>query len=1635
MSISVSLSILVDNGPKPVRSEEEPCGLATLSSQQRDWVEDDVAMLFRMKLLYMVADHCKPEWCAKVMFGLEQPRDPKEYRSQQDIDQHHYMSIWRTTEWRHFQEKYALTLTSFEQGAYGHAKPKPTTFAHNIPGFDDLRGAKTQRDRHEQNWQDLPLQERMQESATWAAWAPGVKAALKEGVRRELQRSDAERGHTGAPGNAEEATWDSGDGHIKLMHQQPALCALSEVALEKWKKHILHDHQPMRRDCRVCVEAAGKSRQHRRIQHPSAYCLSIDLSGKLKRGKDQFGAPGSYVLVGCYTFPTTHDDLPLCGPGVPPLPEDAPLPALGEMVDEDGVEGDVEDGELPRLEVEEEEDVGDCDEQALKRAKIACDSWMKLVKHCQQVKVRTLTFVEVVQSRATGHIMEGLAKIYSRVRSLGLPVLRLHADRARELTSKAVQSWCHQRDMVATYTSGSDWKSNGRAENEIGIVKRHAKILMRAHGADVATWPILIRHAAERRLRWQLRQVGYPVPELLPFNTKVMVKRKSWNQRYQDWRWERAPGRIRGPDPWSSLTSGGYCVELEDGKFVASTDVVVESVESGEELPVELLVQERLQAPSDRQLDEVPRRRLRGKQGIPQMSKMELGSNSGETGGGQHDDQPQLQPDGQLQLEEERLLSMHQAVSKVLAEECILVDDMEVDQMACIPSLSMLAHQKFDLENQLQAMDREKTAQAEEDNFLVTKTVTADQVYKEWGDWKEAMMNEYQSIVMEKKAVRQVSRAEALKWAEESGIKYEELPSKVVFTRKMGGKRKVRACICGNFEGEVSTATYAGGCDASQIRCVTRHASLKGWQVFTTDIKCAFLNAERKDRSKLIAMSIPQIYVKLGAATAHEVWIVDAAMYGLVSSPRDWADHRDRVIPKMTWVREEAERHWHGFFQQAADQHLWHLKERCQETGEERNCGVMAIYVDDVLLTADEKTATSALQAISSVWECAPAEQATLHSSVTFCGFEIQRNEAQHGGGYRMHQRSYEEELVKKWEIEEVKYQLDVKLPTPEEEAEFQQSEDAEAVKKAQACTGALLWLATRTRPEISVGVAAMSRLCMKAPEIALDIGRKLMSYLKRPTLGMIYAETPGPQNGARDQLSKPRCEKTIEAFSDISYASTKGYRSVQGQVYFYAGAPIMWNTNRQPFPTQSTAESELVSLCEALVGGRATAALVASIRDESPDKLVKRLWGDNAAAISLAKGDGQGSWRTRHLRIRAAILRSALHQEEWELGHLKGHELVADSFTKVVNGPAFERALQDLCIAAEENKVHSSGGGIKSDQLKARVAMLVGATLMSGAAATKEEEGGDKLSWFWTVGLILMLVGAVYVGNKMIRSGMWIHQRLQGASGSQTNAEVKGQQVLPQLRMLRRDSSEDEWSVIEEEGSAHYAQTADMDDLRMMVAQSRRIEEDPHNKMHGRTPESWQYDEDERACRGYRLHVGDQLPRRRKKKNKNKKQDRGENDDEAIDRAWTEMMRTTRNLHAATSSMSSMPQSGSHNPACVSSSLRISSRSGLREGERSTSMSIPSSSGSHSAGAGSSTSRMTSQSGLASAPAAADCSVRASSQSGTASSTPAGESQNSVSHRNSWNRFQMEHAGKGWGSEKMRAEYWRQKATGRSPK
>ena len=62
----------------------------------------------------------------------------------------------------------------------------------------------------------------------------------------------------------------------------------------------------------------------------------------------------------------------------------------------------------------------------------------------------------------------------------------------------------------------------------------------------------------------------------------------------------------------------------------------------------------------------------------------------------------------------------------------------------------------------------------------------------------------------------------------------------------------------------------------------------------------------------------------------------------------------------------------------------------------------------------------------------------------------------------------------------------------------------------------------------------------------------------------------------------------------------------------------------------------------------------------------------------------------------------------------------MADSLTKVVNGAAFEHALQDLCIRATDRKITGDGAACR-DHLNAKVAMMVGATLLSSAARQRK--------------------------------------------------------------------------------------------------------------------------------------------------------------------------------------------------------------------------------------------------------------------------------------------------------------------------
>ena len=1036
-----------DGGPGELRSEQYPYGLPDLSPQDTEKVHSDTILFFRYLSLYMIAEEVRAPQDPKTEFILEQPRDPAEYRN--DQHQRRYMSVFRTEEWRKFQEVFQFYKIDFDQGRMGHERCKPTTLFASMASLLQLHGLHGQPSSPPENLKDKPLHDRIEASRRWASWAPGLKLAIATAIQEHIKEVEYERAAKGlslltaaprakhvsvqplneGPDNLNEQISVQHLGPHTLQQQnemadepmeifpsstqhrlpkQPGVQALGPVALEQWKRHFLHDHLPARRDCSHCVRAQGRSKPHRRVQHPEAYTLSIDLSGKMTPGGDQ-GAQGvKYLMIGCYTIPVTRDGASLLPvPGREGAEEDQPLPNLEEDVEGMEVTAEGADQQLPhsdQLLPEEDEPLEEDNNKNVRHAQAMNETWHRLVDEAHNVAVKQITFVEPVKSRAVKHVLPALARIYCRLRSLGLPLYRIHSDRAKEFCSEQVKTWARERDVITTMTSGSSFKANGRVEGEMNVIKKSIRTLISAGMSTLPQWPLAARHIGERRLRAQLQLLGWPVGPLLRFGATAYALRKSWQARYAPWREVREEIKILGPDMNSSLTNTGYFVESKaTGRRFFMDDIVIPEVQQPAVEEQVLYLPERPEA--------VPLRRQRSKARTPAISMLDIegervitqrfpemfeprpswvdssDSWSLETdeqsasstsprmpvdleedwwpGGGEMEGVPNTWCGGsspgtpQQRSSSSRapvLRRLHCNVTDYIREELNMVDATSLDQTLWMPTLNQAMLNRVALEDQLCALEEETAVEnkvAEE--FLVTKTISNKEVWDALPDWEPSIKAEYDQLVNQKKAVIQMTQQQLRDKAEAAGVEIELLPGKMVHTRKaQTGAYRSRAVICGNYASATEQDAYAGGTDSTQVRAALKTAALLDWKIMGTDIRTAFLNAKRRDETKLVAMTIPAVFRALGLAREDEVWVVEMALYGLTTSPRDWGVHRDNTLPQLRWHRADKDgRELTGHFEKTADDNLWRLLE-VDSQQQVRWCGLLCVYVDDLLFCGEE---------------------------------------------------------------------------------------------------------------------------------------------------------------------------------------------------------------------------------------------------------------------------------------------------------------------------------------------------------------------------------------------------------------------------------------------------------------------------------------------------------------------------------------------------------------------------------------------------------------------------------------------------------------------------------------------------------
>ncbi|CAE7944022.1 GIP [Symbiodinium sp. KB8] len=215
---------------------------------------------------------------------------------------------------------------------------------------------------------------------------------------------------------------------------------------------------------------------------------------------------------------------------------------------------------------------------------------------------------------------------------------------------------------------------------------------------------------------------------------------------------------------------------------------------------------------------------------------------------------------------------------------------------------------------------------------------------------------------------------------------------------------------------------------------------------------------------------------------------------------------------------------------------------------------------------------------------------------------------------------------------------------------------------------------------------------------------------------------------------------KSLVMFSDAAFAPMGG-RSHGGWAIMYAGTPIMWRSGRQAMITLSTAEAELLAVIDGAIAMKGIEAL---LNDMGVFMEEKKIASDSMAALSITSGSS--SWRTRHLKIKAAWIQEQIAHKEFTTVHWPGERQPADLLTKALSSARLGYLLQWWRVGEHvtPTQVAMSRPMVSSRALVAIICCLL---LVSVRAADDDEDqsrssmGGHLQLHQDTAGILMILL------------------------------------------------------------------------------------------------------------------------------------------------------------------------------------------------------------------------------------------------------------------------------------------------------
>ena len=1344
--------------PRPVRQwGGGEFGKKDLTDQEREQVRGDDLLMWRMLFLQMVSTYAARARGATKdpLFSLEQPASPKRYKPE-------VVSFWDTKEWHKLKKEFGWFEETFEQGSLGRKSPKPTTFGGSLKLT--VEEYKTGDRRHP---------ERVKNSRELSRWPPALMRMLATELMKQVYKID------------------------------PKIKQLS------WQEHIACGHIPYRRDCRVCQETNQQCAPHRKTRHVIGGVLSVDTAGPLIGAYDQGGGMARYFLVGALTWRVPKGLEKLKQPAQEPLEGDEPKIEDKEDAEEealeDGIFGDLPPmgadhnqapgGELaaelglgggdpvrlaapPRSDDVAELGLGGGDpvrlaaplpDEAAAELGLGGGDPVRLVAPSEEkgpedleekTEVRVFRLALPMITKTAREVSATAMEFVLRLRADGFHIGRIHCDRGHEFEG-AFKRWARSRGIYVTKTAGDDPQGNGRAEVAVKAIKSQIRRTLRQAGLDSAHWPWALRYVDElnRCVRKGIQ------PNWPPFYQEVRVKKRTWRRGA----FEPVVERVHYLCP--STEDHGHWVQ-KPGEPPRVTKFIMEKTTEPVEEGAWIALEGRIVDPWS------TRRRLRGKTAVRRVH-------------------PTLDQEGEDSETEKKKEEVKQIYAVIEEEMRGIVDEDPEVASGIIHAVARLR--------------KIATVMEESEEVLQTKIISPKEVSRKWGEWLESVDSEVQSLTKDKQALKELTaeeHEELKQQAEREGRRVEYIPSKLVHVVKAGekgGKKKTRWVVCGNFEEKKEgEENYSGGADATAFRILIWCCGKFQWRAQIIDVRTAFLNAdlELTEEENLLLIRPPHIMIEKGYLAPNTVYLPVKAIYGFRRSPRLWGRHRDHRMHQFVIKAEKEGKHIEvQLFQMGSEPNLWKVVQVMGEEEDElaslsngRILGLVMTYVDDVFIAAEGDLVEAITAKFQETWTTSSPEEVS-EKSTRFLGMEVEKiwSEEKERSEWFVTQSGYIKDLLERYDQgKEEKEKRVRKIPISRDLAimeEDSQPPDLKRVRQCQREVGELLWLVTRTRPDLMYTISRMGAHVTKSTVKVLEAAEQTRDYLRGTW-----------DQGLKFEEGKEK-EVVIQVWSDASFAP-EGEESHGCFTVMVNDSALLWRSGRQASITLSTAEAELNELIEAMNAGESVATILYELFDD-----VKKIgWSDSQSALSILSSEG-GSWRTRHLRMRASYARQAVLSGDWAVGHVPGEELNADMGTKALSSNRLDKLKGLLGMAQRpgesieekekkkevgEDQKEKASNAFKVSQAATAVKLITLAAMISVGKSEEDEdeEQGEKelkvMMVLFAITIVLLtllgqIVWKVGVGKlrQVIKDQSEGADRSLPAQGDQTGVQQRAREAV----------------------------------------------------------------------------------------------------------------------------------------------------------------------------------------------------------------------------------------------------------------